>query len=49
MVLALFFIGSALSKKTLSQVGPRPFLQALCLWLAVSLVSLALVRNGWLV
>lgn len=33
--LALFFIGSGLSKKTLAAVGPRPLVQGLLLWLLV--------------
>ena len=39
----LFLIGTSLSKKTLQQVGVRPFLQGVTLWIIVASVSLAAI------
>ncbi|MGC2404724.1 MAG: putative sulfate exporter family transporter [Acidobacteriaceae bacterium] len=39
----LFLIGTGLSKKTLQQVGIRPFLQGVTLWVLVASVSLAAI------
>lgn len=45
MVLTLFFIGASLSLKSIKQVGVRPLLQALTLWVVISLTSLIIVLN----
>jgi len=45
MVLALFLIGSGLSRRALTQVGWRPFAQAAVLWLVVSVVALLVIRR----
>src|ERR1700689_1653680 len=39
----LFLIGTSLSKKTLQQVGARPFVQGVSLWIIVAGVSLAAI------
>jgi uncharacterized membrane protein YadS len=39
----LFLIGTGLSKKTLRQVGVRPFVQGVSLWIIVAGVSLAAI------
>jgi len=39
----LFLIGTSLSKKTLQQVGVRPFLQGITLWIIVASLSLAAI------
>jgi uncharacterized membrane protein YadS len=39
----LFLIGTSLSKKTLRQVGVRPLLQGVVLWVVVASVSLAAI------
>ena len=39
----LFLIGTSLSKNTLQQVGVRPFLQGISLWIIVAGVSLAAI------
>lgn len=39
----LFLIGTGLSKQTLRQVGVRPFLQGVSLWVVVATVSLAAI------
>jgi uncharacterized integral membrane protein (TIGR00698 family) len=42
----LFLIGTGVSRATLKQVGARPLLQGVLLWIVVLLVSLLLIRNG---
>jgi uncharacterized membrane protein YadS len=39
----LFLIGTSLSKRTLRQVGVRPFLQGISLWIIVAGASLAAI------
>jgi uncharacterized integral membrane protein (TIGR00698 family) len=46
LVVTLFLIGTGLTRETLRQVGIRPMLQGLVLWITVALGSLALVRAG---
>ncbi len=48
MTVTLFLIGSGISIATLKQVGPRPLLQGILLWLLVSVTSLWLIRMGWI-
>ena len=42
----LFLIGSGISRSTLRQVGWRPLLQGVLLWIAVACTSLWLIRMG---
>jgi uncharacterized integral membrane protein (TIGR00698 family) len=44
----LFLIGSGISMATIKQVGHRPLLQGVILWLIVSVGSLWLIRIGWI-
>lgn len=44
MTLALFLIGTGLSRKAIAQVGWRPLLQGVALWLFISAASLVVVR-----
>jgi uncharacterized integral membrane protein (TIGR00698 family) len=44
----LFLIGTGISVATLKQVGHRPLLQGVILWLLVSVGSLWLIRLGWI-
>ena len=44
----LFLIGSGISVATIKQVGHRPLLQGIILWLLVSVGSLWLIRAGWI-
>ena len=44
----LFLIGSGISLATIKQVGHRPLLQGILLWLIVSVGSLWLIRMGWI-
>lgn len=43
LTLTLFFIGAALSRDVLRQVGVRPLLQGILLWLVISLSTLAYI------
>jgi uncharacterized membrane protein YadS len=42
----LFLIGTSLSKKTLPQVGVRPLVQGVVLWVVVASASLAAIYFG---
>jgi uncharacterized integral membrane protein (TIGR00698 family) len=44
----LFLIGTGISHRTLKEVGWRPLLQGLLLWVAVGLTSLCFIRFGWI-
>jgi hypothetical protein len=41
-------IGSGISRATLREVGWRPLLQGVLLWLGVGLTSLYFIRTGWI-
>jgi uncharacterized integral membrane protein (TIGR00698 family) len=42
----LFLIGTGISRATMKEVGWRPLLQGVLLWLGVGLTSLYFIRNG---
>ena len=44
----LFLIGSGISVATVKQVGHRPLLQGILLWLLISVTSLWLIFKGWI-
>jgi uncharacterized integral membrane protein (TIGR00698 family) len=44
----LFLIGTSLSARTLRQVGARPFLQGIGLWIIVATVSLVAIYYRWI-
>jgi uncharacterized integral membrane protein (TIGR00698 family) len=48
LTVTLYLIGSGISIATLKQVGHRPLLQGVLLWLLVSVGSLWLIRAGWI-
>jgi uncharacterized integral membrane protein (TIGR00698 family) len=48
LTVTLFLIGTGLSMKTLREVGIRPLLQGIFLWIVVASGSLALIRAGWI-
>lgn len=48
LTLTLYLIGTGLSLSTLKQVGHRPLIQGVVLWLTVSLASLWLIYEGWI-
>lgn len=43
LTLTLFFIGASLSRKTLQQVGTRPLVQGVLLWILISIGSMAYI------
>ena len=43
LVLTLFLVGATLSRASLREVGARPFLQGVLLWVVVSTVSLGVI------
>jgi uncharacterized integral membrane protein (TIGR00698 family) len=48
MTATLFLIGTGISKKSLQEVGVRPLLQGVLLWVVVAAASLTLIRSGWI-
>jgi uncharacterized integral membrane protein (TIGR00698 family) len=48
LTVTLYLIGTGISVGTLKEVGHRPLLQAVVLWLLVSVASLWLIRAGWI-
>jgi uncharacterized integral membrane protein (TIGR00698 family) len=48
LTVTLFLIGTGISGATLKEVGHRPLLQGITLWLLVSAGSLWLIRAGWI-
>ncbi len=43
----LFLIGTGISRKVLKQVGVRPMLQGVILWIVIATASLLAIRHGW--
>jgi uncharacterized integral membrane protein (TIGR00698 family) len=48
LTVTLFLIGTGLSRRTLQQVGARPFLQGIILWLIVASVSLYAIFHSYI-
>ncbi|HEX4543227.1 MAG TPA: putative sulfate exporter family transporter, partial [Candidatus Acidoferrum sp.] len=48
LTVTLFLIGTGLNKQTLAQVGFRPLLQGLALWIVVGVGTLALILLNWI-
>jgi uncharacterized integral membrane protein (TIGR00698 family) len=48
LTVTLYLIGTGLSMKTLRQVGVRPLLQGVLLWVVVGVGSLSLILGGWI-
>ena len=48
LVRSASLIGSGLSRSTLREVGPRPFLQGAALWILVGTTTLTLILAGWI-
>jgi uncharacterized integral membrane protein (TIGR00698 family) len=44
----LFLIGTTISRQTLKEVGARPLVQGLALWVIVGTVSLLMILKGWI-
>jgi uncharacterized integral membrane protein (TIGR00698 family) len=47
LTVTLFLIGTGITRRTLREVGLRPFAQGLLLWFVVAAGSLILIRAGW--
>jgi uncharacterized integral membrane protein (TIGR00698 family) len=48
LTVTLYLIGTGLSLATLKQVGHRPLIQGVLLWLVISIASLWLIYMGWI-
>lgn len=48
LTVTLYLIGTGLSMKTLREVGVRPLIQGIALWLTIAVGSLLLIRSGWI-
>ncbi len=48
LTVTLYLIGTGISRSTLKQVGVRPLLQGILLWVIVATLSLALIRFGFI-
>ena len=48
LTVTLFLIGTGLNKETLKQVGVRPLLQGLALWIIVGVGTLTLILFNWI-
>jgi uncharacterized integral membrane protein (TIGR00698 family) len=48
LTVTLYLIGTGLSMKTLREVGVRPLVQGILLWIVVAAGSLQLIRGGWI-
>jgi uncharacterized integral membrane protein (TIGR00698 family) len=48
LTVTLYLIGTGLSLATLRQVGHRPLMQGVLLWIVVSVASLWLIYAGWI-
>jgi uncharacterized membrane protein YadS len=48
LTVTLFLIGTGISKTTLREVGVRPLMQGILLWIVVASGSLALIHAGWI-
>ncbi len=46
LTVTLFLIGTGLSRKTLQEVGFRPLVQGILLWVVVAVASLLAIRSG---
>ena len=47
LTVTLYLIGSGVSRATLKQVGARPLIQGVLLWVIVAVASAAAIRAGW--
>ncbi len=48
LTVVLFLIGTGISRETLRQVGIRPLVQGILLWVVVASVSLWAIHAGWI-
>lgn len=48
LAVTLFLIGTGISRQTLKEVGPKPLIQGLVLWVVVATATLTAIRYGWI-
>ena len=48
LIATLFVIGTGLNRRTLRQVGPRPLVQGVVLWMVAATLSLYVIHRGWI-
>jgi uncharacterized membrane protein YadS len=48
LTVTLFLIGTGISRATLKEVGWRPLVQGVLLWILVGVTSLYFIRTGWI-
>jgi uncharacterized membrane protein YadS len=48
LTVTLFLIGTGISRATLKEVGWRPLVQGVLLWILVGITSLYFIRIGWI-
>ncbi len=48
LTVVLFLIGTGITRGTLREVGVRPLLQGLALWMVVASISLWAIHSGWI-
>jgi len=48
LTVVLFLIGTGITRSTLREVGVRPLVQALTLWIIVASLSLYAIHTGWI-
>lgn len=48
LTVTLFLIGTGISKKTLQEVGTRPLVQGILLWIVIATGALEFIRIGWI-
>jgi uncharacterized membrane protein YadS len=48
LTVVLFLIGTGITRNTLKEVGARPLIQGVALWIVVASVSLWAIHVGWI-
>jgi uncharacterized membrane protein YadS len=48
LTVVLFLIGTGITRNTLKEVGARPLIQGVALWIVVATLSLWAIHKGWI-
>jgi uncharacterized membrane protein YadS len=48
LTVVLFLIGTGITRNTLKEVGMRPLVQGVALWIVVASLSLWAIHAGWI-
>ena len=48
LTVVLFLIGTGITRNTLKEVGVRPLVQGVALWIVVASLSLWAIHAGWI-